>query len=210
MRESSCDECQINFIGCWKLFLRILKVFVCNKSLFLSLLDLERTHQKSEDNKNSLDCLLETEQTNYKLPSAVKNKSNSLPKSAFSNIQLRVQEIKDQLEVLKQSSSSSGSKAFQQVLPRIRPPTSLTSGSEYLDEGFEDSKVTKFCTPVHPNNPIFSLAASDSVNIRSKSDSSTPRPGFLNNRRILCWCCVMRLNNDIVKYFLTQVTTASI
>ena len=104
---------------------------------FVLLLDLVGTHQKSGDSKNSLDCLLE-QQTNYKFPSAVKNKSNSLPKSAFSNIQLRVQELKDQLDVLKQSSSSSGSKAFQQVLPRIRPPK-LSSGSEYLDEGFEDS-----------------------------------------------------------------------
>ena len=63
-----------------------------------------------------------------KFPSAVKNKSNSLPKSAFSNIQLRVQEIRDQLEVLKASSSQSGSKALQQVFPRMRPP-SLTSQS---------------------------------------------------------------------------------
>ena len=44
--------------------------------------------------QNSLDCLLEPDQ----FP-AVKTKSNSLPKSAFSNIQLRVQEIRDQLEV---------------------------------------------------------------------------------------------------------------
>ena len=65
----------------------------------------------------------------YKFPSAVKNKSNSLPKSAFSNIQLRVQEIRDQLEVLKQSSHQSGSKALQQVFPRMRPP-SLTSQPE--------------------------------------------------------------------------------
>lgn len=63
--------------------------------------------------------------------------SNSLPKSAFSNIQLRVQEIRDQLEVLKQSGGSGGSKALQQVFPRIRPP-SLTQ--EMLDEGFEDTK----------------------------------------------------------------------
>ena len=65
----------------------------------------------------------------YKFPSAVKSKSNSLPKSAFSNIQLRVQEIRDQLEVLKQSSNVSGSKALQQVFPRMRPP-SLTSQPE--------------------------------------------------------------------------------
>ena len=63
--------------------------------------------------------------------------SNSLPKSTFSNIQLRVQEIRDQLEVLKQSGGSGGSKALQQVFPRIRPP-SLTQ--EMLDEGFEDTK----------------------------------------------------------------------
>lgn len=52
----------------------------------------------------------------------VKHKTNSLPKSAFSNIQLRVQEIKDQLEVLKASSQVPGSKALQQVFPRIRGP----------------------------------------------------------------------------------------
>ena len=59
----------------------------------------------------------------------MKHKSNSLPKSAFSNIQLRVQEIRDQLEVLKQSSHVSGSKALQQVFPRMRPP-SLTQGHD--------------------------------------------------------------------------------
>ena len=79
------------------------------------------------------DNIVEEDQTSraqacldYKFPSAVKNKSNSLPKSAFSNIQLRVQEIRDQLEVLKQSSNVSGSKALQQVFPHMRPP-SLTS-----------------------------------------------------------------------------------
>ena len=70
----------------------------------------------------------------YKYGPAVKNKSNSLPKSAFSNIQLRVQEIRDQLEVLKASSSQSGSKALQQVFPRMRPP-SLTSQSECYQGG---------------------------------------------------------------------------
>ena len=141
------------------------------------MLDFESDQVRSTDTKNSLDCLLE-DQSNYKYSQAVKSKSNSLPKSAFSNIQLRVQEIRDQLEVLKQSSHSSGSKALQQVLPRIRPPT-LTS--EYLDEGFEDLKTTcgpKYCTPVHPSNPIYRLAASES----QTGDRKQPRPGFLNNR----------------------------
>ena len=88
----------------------------------------------------------------YKFPSAVKNKSNSLPKSAFSNIQLRVQEIRDQLEVLKQSSHQSGSKALQQVFPRMRPP-SLTSQSECYSQ----------------------------TQAGRKQDLSS-RPGFLNNR----------------------------
>ena len=115
----------------------------------------------------------------------MKSKSNSLPKSAFSNIQLRVQEIRDQLEVLKASSHSSGSKALQQVLLRIRPPT---LHSEYLDEGFEEavSKANaKFCTPVHPNNPIYSLAASSEANNSELGTERKLRPGFLNNRKFI-------------------------
>jgi len=114
----------------------------CASRESLTYLDEEQTQNqfRQRETKNSLECLLE-EQSNCKVPLAVKNKSNSLPKSAFSNIQLRVQEIRDQLEVLKQSSHSSGSKALQQVFPRIRPPN-LTQ--EFMDEGFEDSKKEMF------------------------------------------------------------------
>ena len=94
----------------------------CASRESLTYLDEEQSQNqfRPRETKNSLECLLE-EQSNCKVPLAVKNKSNSLPKSAFSNIQLRVQEIRDQLEVLKQSSHISGSKALQQVFPRIRP-----------------------------------------------------------------------------------------
>ena len=134
--------------------------------------------------KNSLDCLLE-DQHFQGLPGsqAVKSKSNSLPKSAFSNIQLRVQEIRDQLEVLKASSHSSGSKALQQVLPRIRPPT---LNSDYLDEGFEEvnkiNNANKLCTPVYPHNPLYSLVAAAESGHADLGTERKLRPGFLNNR----------------------------
>ena len=93
------------------------------------------------------------------------------------------------MEVLKQSSS--GSKALQQVLPRIRPPN---LASDFSDEGFEELKLggAKYSTPVQPNNPIYSIAAgSDSGSGTSDSgdrkilklNSATSRPGFYNNRK---------------------------
>jgi hypothetical protein len=130
--------------------------------------------------KNSLDSLLDGGQGGLAGPTsgAVKHKTNSLPKSSFSNIQLRVQEIRDQLEVLKQSSSTSGSKALQQVFPRIRPPNLATDG--FLDD-FEDGKgkagpdpgLAVYSTPVNPTNPIYNL---------NSSLVCSARPGFLNNR----------------------------
>ena len=158
----------------------------CASRESLTYLDEEQSQNqfRPRETKNSLECLLE-EQSNCKVPLAVKNKSNSLPKSAFSNIQLRVQEIRDQLEVLKQSSHISGSKALQQVFPRIRPPT-LTQ--EFLDEGFEDSKKKcseniHYSTPVNPINPIYTLASESGTEVgHRRLDSSSVRPGFLNNR----------------------------
>ena len=143
--------------------------------------DLEDVTSKG---KNSLDCLLEDQHyQGHPGSQAVKSKSNSLPKSAFSNIQLRVQEIRDQLEVLKASSHSSGSKALQQVLPRIRPPT---LNSDYLDEGFEEvnkiNNANKLCTPVYPHNPLYSLVASAESGHSDPATERKLRPGFLNNR----------------------------
>ena len=125
-----------------------------------------------QNQKNSLESLLE-DQSGL---SASKHKTNSLPKSSFSNIQLRVQEIRDQLEVLKQSSSSSGSKALQQVFPRIRPPNLISS--DFADNGnFEEKAkgdpLAVYSTPVNPANPIYNL---------NSSLSCSSRPGFLNNR----------------------------
>ena len=126
-----------------------------------------------QNQKNSLESLLE-DQSGL---SASKHKTNSLPKSSFSNIQLRVQEIKDQLEVLKQSSSSSGSKALQQVFPRIRPPNLVSSEFADNDNFEEKSKgvdpLAAYSTPVNPANPIYNL---------NSSLSCSSRPGFLNNR----------------------------
>ena len=128
-----------------------------------------------QNQKNSLESLLE-DQSGL---SAMKHKTNSLPKSSFSNIQLRVQEIRDQLEVLKQSSSSSGSKALQQVFPRIRPPNLVTN--DFTDnENFEEKikgagdPLAVYSTPVNPSNPIY--------NNLNSSLSCSSRPGFLNNR----------------------------
>ena len=127
-----------------------------------------------QNQKNSLESLLE-DQSGL---SAAKHKTNSLPKSSFSNIQLRVQEIRDQLEVLKQSSSSSGSKALQQVFPRIRPPNLVSS--DFADnDNFEDKAkggdpLAVYSTPVNPVNPIY--------NLNNSSLSCSSRPGFLNNR----------------------------
>ena len=126
-----------------------------------------------QNQKNSLESLLE-DQSGL---SASKHKTNSLPKSSFSNIQLRVQEIRDQLEVLKQSSSSSGSKALQQVFPRIRPPN-LVSSDFAENNNFEEKAkggdpLAVYSTPVNPANPIYNL---------NSSLSCSSRPGFLNNR----------------------------
>ena len=128
----------------------------------------------NQNQKNSLESLLE-DHSGAGLTANIKNKTNSLPKSSFSNIQLRVQEIRDQLEVLKQSSSTSGSKALQQVFPRIRPPN-LTQ--EFLDDCFEEKgkgigDPLAYSTPVNPTNPIYNL---------NSSLSCSGRPGFLNNR----------------------------
>ena len=130
-----------------------------------------------------LDNIVEEDQTSraqacldYKFPSAVKNKSNSLPKSAFSNIQLRVQEIRDQLEVLKQSSHQSGSKALQQVFPRMRPP-SLTSQSECYQ--------------------------SQSQSQAQRKQDLSSRPGFLNNRKLGWLSALIFLsptNSDLAHY----------
>ena len=126
-----------------------------------------------QNQKNSLESLLE-DQSGL---SASKHKTNSLPKSSFSNIQLRVQEIRDQLEVLKQSSSSSGSKALQQVFPRIRPPNLVSSDFADNDNFEEKAKggdpLAVYSTPVNPANPIYNL---------NSSLSCSSRPGFLNNR----------------------------
>ena len=126
-----------------------------------------------QNQKNSLESLLE-DQSGL---SASKHKTNSLPKSSFSNIQLRVQEIRDQLEVLKQSSSSSGSKALQQVFPRIRPPNLVSSDFPDNDNFEEKAKgggdpLAVYSTPVNPVNPIYNL----------NNSSLSSRPGFLNNR----------------------------
>ena len=126
--------------------------------------------------KNSFGSLLE-DRNSPRMNSAVKQKTNSLPKSSFRNIQLRVQEIREQLAVLKQSSSTSGSKALQQVFPRIRPPN-LTA--EFLEDCYEEKdKAVRpgdplaYSTPVNPTNPIDNL---------NSSLSCSARPGFLNNR----------------------------
>ena len=116
----------------------------------------------------------------YKFPSAVKNKSNSLPKSAFSNIQLRVQEIRDQLEVLKQSSNVSGSKALQQVFPRMRPP-SLTSQPGQTGRKTELSARPGFLNNRPLSMPSPPLASSphhspNSMSPRSLSPNPTSSP----------------------------------
>ena len=130
------------------------------------------TFRPQPNQKNSLESLLE-DQSGL---SASKHKTNSLPKSSFSNIQLRVQEIRDQLEVLKQSSSSSGSKALQQVFPRIRPPNLVSNDSFVDNDNFEEKAkgdpLAVYSTPVNPANPIYN-------NLNSSLSS---RPGFLNNR----------------------------
>ena len=135
--------------------------------------------------KTSLECLLDA-QTDYNVPLAVKNKSNSLPKSAFSNIQLKVQEIRDQLEVLKQSSHSSGSKALQQVFPRLRPPL---LADDFPDEGFLEPKKDRrhLNTPVTPagassSSSTLAYGLHDEVRLRGEQATTTFRPGFINNR----------------------------
>lgn len=129
-------------------------------------------YRVQQNQKNSLESLLEDQGA----LSVAKHKTNSLPKSNFSNIQLRVQEIRDQLEVLKKSSSTSGSKALQQVFPRIRPHN-LTA--EFMEDCYEGKSnqptadLHAYSTPVNPTNPIYNL---------NSSLSSSSRPGFLNNR----------------------------
>ena len=157
------------------------------------------------EEKNSLECLIDA-QTRCHVPLAVKHKSNSLPKSAFSNIHLKVAEIREQLEVLKQSSHISGSKALQQVFPRIRPP-SVGSGvsGDFSDEGYVEQEGGKkdappprhYTTPVNPHNPIYShlgCATTDlaqppdynnpaeTVKFYNHNPAGGPRPGFVNNR----------------------------
>ena len=83
--------------------------------------------------------------------------------------------------MLKQSSAGSGSKALQQVLPRIRPPGPGLA-SDYRAPAPAPAPV--YSTPVVPANPLYATLLGDTEAARQK-----PRPGFLNNRKCigLCW-----------------------
>ena len=94
---------------------------------------------------SSLDSLLDNESSgagmsmqSQQLTMSSRAKSNSLPKSAFGSLQLKVQEIRAQLDVLK--TSSEVRRVFQQVCPPPRPqgqdntqhPNTPAHGFEYM------------------------------------------------------------------------------
>jgi hypothetical protein len=129
---------------------------------------------------SSLDSLLDNETSgagmsiqNQQLTMSSRAKSNSLPKSAFGSLQLKVQEIRAQLDVLK--TSSDVRRVLQQVCPPPRPqgqentqhPNTPAHGFEYMmppnvvkeQNGSSGSTWASFF-PVFPTSAIDGSACS--------------------------------------------------
>lgn len=130
---------------------------------------------------SSLDSLLDNESAgagmsiqSQQLTMSSRAKSNSLPKSAFGSLQLKVQEIRAQLDVLK--TSSDVRRVLQQVCPPPRPqgqentqhPNTPAHGFEYMmppnvvkeqQQGSSNTSWSNFF-PVFPTSAIDGSACS--------------------------------------------------
>ena len=111
------------------------------------------------------------------------NKSNSLPKSAFGSIQMKVLEIKEQLDVLK--TSSTGSQALQKVLPHViqsspapgstptpTPPNSSSASSSVANPPPAKSALQLFGLNSYFQSPPGSSQDTDSMSPRSISPAT--------------------------------------
>ena len=136
---------------------------------------------------SSLDSLLDNESSvggmsmqSQQLTMSSRAKSNSLPKSAFGSLQLKVQEIRAQLDVLK--TSSDVRRVLQQVCPPPRPqgqdntqhPNTPAHGFEYMMPPNVVQEQNNSTSSWSNYFPVFPTSAIDASGCSSNPDNRRP------------------------------------